>query len=155
SSAFPPVPFVTTLGEAARAMLTIPFTSSYPYLLSNPETPNYTVMAEQFGHSILRDCEGGTEMYSVVLMAALTTGSTTTDWHHCAACGSYGGGGAGGQDFYGAGYEGCGCWGGYSRWGYCNMPPPNPGAMGGHGVAGGTLTPGMGTAVPGTAIGGE
>ena len=94
-------------------------------------------------------------MYSVVLMAALTTGSTTTDWYHCGACGYYGGCGAGGQDFYGGGYEGCGCWGGYSNWGYCNMPPPNPAAMGGYGVAGGALTPGMGTAVPGTGNGHE
>jgi uncharacterized protein (TIGR03000 family) len=94
-------------------------------------------------------------MYSVVLMAALTTGSTTTDWHHCGACGYYGGCGAGYQDFYGAGYEGCGCWGGYSNWGYCNMPTPNPLVMGGHGVAGGTVTPGTGTSVPGTGNGQE
>ncbi|HEY7427105.1 MAG TPA: TIGR03000 domain-containing protein [Gemmataceae bacterium] len=85
----------------------------------------------------------------MVLMAVLTTGSTTTDWHHCGACG------AGGQAFSGAGYEGCGCWGGYSNWGYCNMPPPNPIVMGGHGVAGGTVTPGTGTAVPGTGNGQE
>jgi uncharacterized protein (TIGR03000 family) len=94
-------------------------------------------------------------MYSVVLMAALTTGSTTTGWPHCGACGHYGGCGAGCQDSYGAGYEGCGCWGGYSSWGYCNMPPPNPVVMGGHGVAGGTVTPGTGTPVPGTGNGRE
>jgi uncharacterized protein (TIGR03000 family) len=94
-------------------------------------------------------------MYSVVLMTALTTGSTTTDWHHRGPCGSYGGCGAGCQDSYGAGYQGCGCWGGYSNWSYCNMPPPNSVVMGGHGVAGGTVTPGTGTAVPGTGNGPE
>lgn len=91
-------------------------------------------------------------MYSVVLMAALTASSTSTDWHHCGACGYHGGCGAG---FYGGGYEGCGCWGGYSSWGYCNMPPPNTAVMGGHGVAGGTVAPGMGTAAPETGNGQE
>ncbi len=91
-------------------------------------------------------------MYSVVLMTALTAGGATPDWHHhgypygwgggCPAClGGYGGGG----------YEGCGCWGGYSSWSYCNMPPPNPGYLGGYGVTmggipGGTAPPGNGAA---------
>jgi uncharacterized protein (TIGR03000 family) len=81
-------------------------------------------------------------MYSVVLMAALTAGSTTSDWHRCGACGSHGGCGAGYSGFYGGGYEGCGCWGGYSNWSYCNMPPPNPLVMDGYGVAGGAAAPG-------------
>ncbi len=88
-------------------------------------------------------------MYSVVVMAALTAGSTVPDWHPCGACG-HNGGGAGHQGFYGGGYEGCGCWGGYSQWSYCNMPPPNPLVTGGYGVAGGTAVPGTGTALPGS-----
>ncbi len=93
-------------------------------------------------------------MYSLVLMAALTGGSTVADWHHCAACG-YHGGGAGYAGFNGGAYEGCGCWGGYSQWSYCNMPPPNPLVTGGYGVAGGTAAPGTGTAVPGNGNGQE
>jgi uncharacterized protein (TIGR03000 family) len=89
-------------------------------------------------------------MYSLVLMAALTGGSTVADWHHCAACGYHGGGGAGYQGFNGGGYEGCGCWGGYSQWSYCNMPPPNPLVTVSYGVAGGTAAPGTGSAVPGS-----
>jgi uncharacterized protein (TIGR03000 family) len=98
---------------------------------------------------------GGKEMYSVVLVAALTAGSTTPNWHHCGACGYDGGYGEGYPGFYGAGYQGCGCWGGYSNWGYCNMPPPNPLVMGSYGAAGGTAAPGTGTAVPGTGNGQE
>jgi uncharacterized protein (TIGR03000 family) len=75
-------------------------------------------------------------MYSVVLMTALTAGSATPAWHHCVGCGSsYG---------LGGGYDGCGCWGGYSRWSYCNMPPPNMAVLGGYGVTGGTVAPGTG-----------
>lgn len=88
-------------------------------------------------------------MYSLVLMAALTGGSTVADWHHCAACGYYGGG-AGYPGFNGGAYEGCGCWGGYAQWSYCNMPPPNPLVTGGYGVAGRPAVPGTGTAPPRT-----
>jgi uncharacterized protein (TIGR03000 family) len=87
-------------------------------------------------------------MYSVVLMTALTAGSVTPDWHHCGYHFGWGGGcSACSGGYYGGGYEGCGCWGGYSSWSYCNMPPPNPGYPGGFGVAmGGATGP---TAAPG------
>ena len=94
-------------------------------------------------------------MYSVVLMAALTVGSMTPNWPNCGACGYYGGYGAGYASFYGGGPQACGCWGGYSNWGYCNMPPPNPLVIGGYGVAGGTAAPQTGTAVPGIGNGQE
>jgi uncharacterized protein (TIGR03000 family) len=63
-------------------------------------------------------------MYSVVLMAALTTGSSAPDWHW--PCGSHGAsygcyGGWGGYGYWGSGCYGCyGCTGctGYSRGGY-------------------------------------
>ncbi len=64
-------------------------------------------------------------MYSVVLMAALTTGGTAPDCHfRGGCCGCYGGYGG----CYGGGYGGCygggfgmygGCWGGYGGWGGC------------------------------------
>jgi uncharacterized protein (TIGR03000 family) len=74
-------------------------------------------------------------MYSVVLMAALTTGGVAPDCHRCGGCcGCYGGGygyGSGCWGCYGGcygcfggcggcwgGWGGCyGCWGGYSSWG--------------------------------------
>lgn len=88
-------------------------------------------------------------MYSIVLMAALTTGSATPNWPHYGAycgyhgncgsghCGSFGAG-------YGGGYEGCGCWGGYSRWSYCEMPNPGIVGPGMYGMTGGMLAPGSG-----------
>jgi uncharacterized protein (TIGR03000 family) len=94
-------------------------------------------------------------MYSVVLMAALTAGSNMPEGHRCGACGYYGSYGAGSYRSDGGGYDGCGCWGGYANWGYCNMPPPNPVVMGGYGAASGTPAQGMGTAVPGTGNGEE
>jgi uncharacterized protein (TIGR03000 family) len=115
-------------------------------------------MAEQFDHSILRDREGGTEMYSVVLMAALTTGSATPNWHHCRGCcgcdgGCYGcfggcfgacyGGGYGGG--YSDGYDGYGCWGGYGGWGYGGVSHPGTVVPGVYGMTGGTVVPGTGT----------
>lgn len=94
-------------------------------------------------------------MYSVVLMGALMAGGTTTNWHPCAACGHHGGYGAGCPGFCGGGYGSCGCWGGYSNWSYCNMPPPNPSVMGGYGLGGGSVGAGTGTSVPGTGNGQE
>lgn len=84
-------------------------------------------------------------MYSVVLMAALTAGSATPDWHHCGGyCGHHGGYGGGCPGHFGDGYDGCGCWGGYSRWGYCAMPPPNAVVQVPYGMMGGTVAPGTG-----------
>ena len=114
-------------------------------------------------------------MYSVVLMAALTTGNATPAWHHwggcCGGCfggchgccgggcfgccgGCFGGccgggcyGGFGGS--YGDGFsDGYGCWGGYSSWGYGDAFHAGPVVPGVYGMTGGTV-------VPGTAIGGE
>lgn len=80
-------------------------------------------------------------MYSVVLITAVTAGSATPNWHpyggHCSHCGGYGCG-------YGGGYDGCGCWGGYNRWGYCAMPPPNPVVLGMYGMTGPTSAPATG-----------
>lgn len=61
-------------------------------------------------------------MYSMVLMAALTTGVATPDCHRRGGCcGCYGGMGYGCWGCYGGcfgGFGGCyGCWGGYSSWG--------------------------------------
>jgi uncharacterized protein (TIGR03000 family) len=85
-------------------------------------------------------------MYSVVLMAALSAGSATPDWHHYGAyCGHHPGNGCGCSAYPGGGYggyDGCGCWGGYGTWSYCNMPPPNPVVMGGYGLSGGSAVPG-------------
>jgi uncharacterized protein (TIGR03000 family) len=93
-------------------------------------------------------------MYSVVLMAAVTAGSATPDWHHCGGqCGPYGGYGVGCYGYsgggYGSGYDGCGCWGGYSRWSYCAMPPPNMPVPSSYGMMMG------GTGVPRTGAGSE
>lgn len=85
-------------------------------------------------------------MSSVVLMAALTAGSATPAWHHCGGyCGHHGGCGSCGYGYFGGGYDGCGCWGGYSRWGYCAMPPPNPVVSVAYGMTGGTVAPETGT----------
>ena len=91
-------------------------------------------------------------MYSVVLMTALTAGSATPDWHHYGYHSGWGGGCSACLGGYsGGGYEGCGCWGGYGSWSYCNMPPPNPGYQGGYDLTmgrarGGTAAPGNGAA---------
>lgn len=78
-------------------------------------------------------------MYSMVLMAALTTTSGTPDWlfhHACHGCCSGWGGGV-----YSGGYSGCsGCCGGWGAYwgggwgggyGYWGSVPPGPGAWGG------------------------
>jgi len=58
-------------------------------------------------------------MYSVVLMAALTTGSATPDFGHHRCCGCYGGGCYGCYGCYGYyGYGGHGWGGGHGCWGY-------------------------------------
>jgi uncharacterized protein (TIGR03000 family) len=58
-------------------------------------------------------------MYSVVLMAALTTGGNAPDGHFrgggCCGCSGGCGGCWGGDGGWGGGY---GCWGGYGSWGY-------------------------------------
>jgi uncharacterized protein (TIGR03000 family) len=120
-------------------------------------------MVEHFGYSILRDRDGGTEMYSVVLMATLTAGSATPDWHRgggCCGCygGCYGccggcfGGGCYGcfGGFYGGGYgggysDGYGCWGGYSSWGFGDSSHPGTVVPGVYGMTGGTVVPGTAT----------
>lgn len=83
------------------------------------------------------------KMYSLALMAALTAGSATPDWHHCGGhCGRHGGAGG----YYGGFSDGCGCWGGYSNWGYCNMPHPGGGVPFAFGMTmGGTAAPGTGS----------
>ncbi len=83
-------------------------------------------------------------MYSVVLLAALTTGSATLNWHGFdGSCGCDGGffddgygGYAGG---YSAGDGGYGYWGGYG-----DVFQPGTVAPGGYGVTGGTVVPGTG-----------
>ena len=109
-------------------------------------------------------------MYSMVLMAALTTGGATADWHchrHGGCCGCYGGcygcwggcyggcygcyGGCWGGCYGGCygGWGGCyGCWGGYSSWGCCGCmgtyygAPTYPGSIVPSGVAPGGYMPG-------------
>lgn len=97
-------------------------------------------------------------MYSMVLMAALTTGGATPDWHchrYAGCCGCYGGcygcyGGCSGcyggcYGCFGGCYGGCwggwggcyGCWGGYASWG------------GGYGYGGGGMGGYPGTVYPG------
>ena len=71
-------------------------------------------------------------MYSVVLMAALTSGTATPDWCHRSCCGCYGGWGGcyggsyggyggcyGGWGCYGGCYGGYGGYGGFGSWGTC------------------------------------
>jgi uncharacterized protein (TIGR03000 family) len=98
-------------------------------------------------------------MYSVVLMAALTTGGTAPDCHfRGGCCGCYGGcyGGWGGcYGGWGGCYGGCygwggcygggygGCWGGYGGWGY-GMGY----GVGGYGVGGSGMGAYGGTVVP-------
>jgi uncharacterized protein (TIGR03000 family) len=106
-------------------------------------------MVEQFGHSSLRDRKGETEMYGVVLMAALTTGSATLNWHgYGGGCDCDGGWFDDGYGGYGGGYSdgdnGYGYWGGYN-WGYGDVSHPGTVVPGGYGVTGGTVVPGMGT----------
>jgi uncharacterized protein (TIGR03000 family) len=111
-------------------------------------------------------------MYSVVLMAALTTGSATPYWQGYSGCcgcdgdcyGCFGGcfdegfdgGYGGGDDGYGYwdggygggysdGYDAYGYWGGYSSWGYGDVSHPGSVVPGGSGVTGGTVVPGTGT----------
>jgi uncharacterized protein (TIGR03000 family) len=114
-------------------------------------------------------------MYSMVLMAALTTGSATPDWHchRGGCCGCYGGcygcwGGCYGGCYgcFGGCYGGCwggcyggwggcyGCWGGYSSWGCCGCmgtyygAPTYPGSIV---PSGGMMAPGG--AMPGAPAG--
>jgi uncharacterized protein (TIGR03000 family) len=109
-------------------------------------------------------------MYSMVLMAALTTGGAAPDCHHhCGGCcGCYGGwggcygcwGGCYGGCYgcyggcwggWGGCYGGYGCWGGYSSWGcagcyggYGGVSYPGAIVPGGYGVTGGTVVPSTG-----------
>lgn len=110
-------------------------------------------------------------MYSMVLMAALTTGVAAPDCHRCGGCGGCYGGGYGCWGCYGGCYGcfggcggcwggwGCGgcygggygCWGGYSSWGcmgcvggYGGMSYPGAVMPGGAGVMGGGVAPGAG-----------
>ncbi len=108
-------------------------------------------------------------MYSMVLMAALTTGVSAPDCHRCGGCyggcggcyGCYGGcyGCFGGCYGWG-GWGGCGgCWGGYSSWG-CGGCMGCMGCYGGgygYGYGGGmygaptypgAVAPGTGTGTP-------
>jgi hypothetical protein len=105
-------------------------------------------------------------MYSMVLMAALTTGSVAPEchrWGGCCGCyGGYGGGcyggcyGGYGGCYGGGGWGGCyGCWGGYSSWGCCGCygggfaAPIWPGPVdGGMVIPGGTVPQGVGLGTP-------
>src|SRR6185312_15738731 len=88
----------------------------------------------------LKPFVGGVFMYSMVLMAALTTGTDVPDWGRrggwgCCGCyggygwggygrgyGGYGWGGWGGYGGWGYGYGGYGGWGGWGGWGYAAAP---------------------------------
>src|SRR5579875_3592889 len=98
---------------------------------------------------------GGKEMYSMVLMAALTAGNAMPDCHGCCGwggcgwgwgcCGCYGGWGYGCWGCFG-GCMGCwggcyGCWGGYASWGGYGLPT-YPGTVYPGGAAPGTAAPG-------------
>ncbi len=87
-------------------------------------------------------------MYSVVLMTALTAGSAAPDWHFTGYGCCYHGHHGGCPGCSSGGYEGCGCWGGYSNWSYCPMPPPNM-PVPSYSMPSGTVAPSSGPGIDG------